>query len=141
MTAVPLLTTRGDAYSRGLAHGGRFAREIADNVGTYLSRFAASGLTPAAAFAEAERWLGAIATQNSSYAEEMRGIAEGSGQSGETIALLNARYELAFTLLGQEAAKGAAAEGELLAVGPDGKRHSLLCALVHHGLETPRQRA
>jgi isopenicillin-N N-acyltransferase-like protein len=50
----------------------------------------------------------------------MRGIADGSGQSGETIALLNARYELAFTLFGQDAVKGAQAEGELLAVGPDG---------------------
>jgi isopenicillin-N N-acyltransferase-like protein len=120
MTTIALLTTQGDAYGRGLAHGRRFAQEIADNVETYLRRFAASGLNRDAAFAEAERWLAAIAAQNSAYAEEMRGIAEGSGQSGETIALLNARYELAFTLFGQEAAKGAAAEAELLAVGPDG---------------------
>src|SRR5262249_25208145 len=35
------------------------------------------------------------------------------------IALLNARYEVAFTLFGQEAVQGATKE-ELLAVGPDG---------------------
>jgi isopenicillin-N N-acyltransferase like protein len=120
MAPIPLLTTQGDAYAQGLSHGRRFAREIADNVETYLRRFAASGLGREAAFAEAERWLAAIAAQNAAYAEEMRGIADGSGQSGETIALLNARYELAFTLFGQEAVKGAPAEGELLEVGPDG---------------------
>src|SRR5881397_2096048 len=103
MTRIPLLTTHADAYGQGLAHGRRFAREIADNLETYLRRFAASGLTREAAFTEAKRWLAAIATQNAAYAEEMRGIGEGSGQSGESIALLNARYELAFTLFGQEA--------------------------------------
>src|SRR5712692_7151000 len=108
MTGIALLTTEGDADARGLAHGRRFAREIADNVETYLRRFAASGLGRDEAFAEAGRWREAIAGQNPSYAEEMHGIAEGSGQSEETIALLNARYELAFTLFGQEAASQAA---------------------------------
>src|SRR5215470_10905032 len=115
MTTIPMLTTEGNAHARGLAHGRRFAREVAENVETYLRRFAASGLGRADAFVEAERWLDAIERQNASYAEEMRGIAEGSGQSEETIALLNARYELAFTLFGQDASKGALAE-----VGPDG---------------------
>src|SRR6266849_3164396 len=115
MADIPLLTTQGDAHARGLAHGRRFAREVADNVETYLRRFAASGLGREEAFAEAARWLEAINAQNPSYAEEMAGIADGSGQSEATIALLNARYELAFTLFGQEAAKG-----ELLDVGPDG---------------------
>jgi isopenicillin-N N-acyltransferase-like protein len=125
MTSIPLLTAEGGAHARGLAHGRRFPAEIADNVATYLRRFAASGLDRDRAFAEAEHWLKAIATQDASYAEEMRGIAEGSGQSDETIALLNARYELAFTLFGQEAAKGAMKEtpnaSEALAeLGPDG---------------------
>jgi len=120
MTGIPLLTTEGDAYDCGLAHGRRFAREVADNVATYLRRFAASGLDRDEAFAEAVRWRVAIAAQNASYAEELRGIAEGSGQGEDAIALLNARYELAFTLFGQEAARGEAIEGELLAAGPDG---------------------
>ena len=59
------------------------------------SRPRASAATQA--FAEADNWLAAIAAQSPSYAEEMRGIAEGCGQSEATIALLNARYELAFT--------------------------------------------
>ena len=117
MSGIALLTTEGGAHARGLAHGRRFAREIADNVATYLRRFAASGLGRDQAFAEAARWRKAIAGHDGAYAEEMRGIAEGSGESEDTIALLNARYELAFTLFGQEArttAKTAAL------VGPDG---------------------
>jgi hypothetical protein len=43
MSTIALLTTEGDAHACGLAHGLRFAREIADNVATYLARFAASG--------------------------------------------------------------------------------------------------
>src|SRR5262247_3594201 len=127
MTGIAVLTTEGDAHACGLAHGRRFAREIADNVATYLRRFAASGLGRDEAFVEAERWRNAIAAQNPSYDEEMRGIADGSGQSEATIALLNARYELAFTLFGQEAKQAArqaapqgAIEGALTDIGPDG---------------------
>jgi isopenicillin-N N-acyltransferase-like protein len=131
MTSIPILTTEGDAHACGLAHGRRFAQEIADNMATYLRRFAVSGLDRERAFAEAETWRKAIAAQNPGYAEEMRGIADGSGQSEATIALLNARYELAFTLFGQEARQVArqvagqetarqAATEQLLAIGPDG---------------------
>jgi isopenicillin-N N-acyltransferase-like protein len=120
MTAIPLLTTEGEAHARGRAHGRRFAREIAENIATYLRRFAASGLDRAAAFAEAARWRAAIDALSPRYGEEMRGIAEGSNQSEDAIALLNARYELAFTLFGQEAMKEGMPQRELLDVGPDG---------------------
>ena len=115
MTNIPVLTVEGDAYACGLAHGARFSRKIAQNIESYLRRFAASGLGREAAFAEAERWRDAIAALNPSYAEEMRGIADGAGQSESAIALLNARYELAFTLSGREAMRQ-----ELLELGPDG---------------------
>ena len=120
MPSIPFLTTDGDAHARGLAHGRRFAQDIAANVATYLRRFAASGLDRDGAFSEAEIWCRAIAEQSPSYAEEMRGIADGSGQSEQAIALLNARYELAFTLFGQEATQQRARAGELLEIGPDG---------------------
>lgn len=112
---IATLTTEGDAHACGLAHGRRFAREIADNLETYLRRFAASGLARAEAFAEAERWLAAIEAQSPDYAEEMHGIAHGSGASPQAIALLNARYELAFGLFGRDAVRT-----ELVASGPDG---------------------
>jgi hypothetical protein len=117
MSGIALLTTEGGAHARGLAHGRRFAAEIADNIATYLRRFAASGLDRDQAFAEAARWRKAIAVHDGDYAEEMRGIADGSGHSEDTIALLNARYELAFTLFGQEARTAART---VALVGPGG---------------------
>src|SRR5260221_10468506 len=119
MTAIAHLTTEGDAHACGLAHGRRFAREIADNVATYLRRFAASGLDRDEAFGEAARGRKAIAAHNGAYAEERRGIADGSGQSEDTMARLNARYELAFTLFGQEAKRGQT-KNELLELSLDG---------------------
>ena len=115
MTAIACLTAIGDAHARGLAHGRAFRREIADNIETYLRRFAASGLARDQAMGEAHRWLAAVRKLNPAYAEEMWRIAEGCGESEASIALLNARYELAFVLFGKEATGQ-----ELLAAGPDG---------------------
>lgn len=114
--AIPSLTVGDDALERGRLHGERFAREVADNIETYLRRFEASGLTREAAEAEGKRWFKAMAAQNEDYATEMRGIAQGSSQSEGAIALLNARYEIAFTLFGKDAQR----REELLSVGPDG---------------------
>ena len=116
MQTIPSLTVGEDPVERGRLHGARFAREVADNLETYLRRFAASGLARDAAEAEGLRWLDAMARQNDEYAAEMRGLAEGSGQSEGVIALLNARYEIAFTLFGKDARR----REELLSVGPDG---------------------
>jgi isopenicillin-N N-acyltransferase-like protein len=114
MSTIACLTATGDAHACGLTHGTRFAREIAENIETYLRRFPASGLARDQAFVEARRWLAAIAKANPAYAEEMRGIAEGCGGDEIAIAMLNARYELAFGLFGKEARQ------ELLATGADG---------------------
>src|SRR5262249_44033800 len=99
-----------------LAHGRRFAREIGENVETYLKRFAASGLGRDESFAAAEHWLTAMRRQNADYATEMSGIALGANQSEAAVSPLNARHELAFTLFGQDARR----KEELLSVGPDG---------------------
>jgi isopenicillin-N N-acyltransferase-like protein len=101
MASIPVLTTTGDAYTRGFAHGRRFPREIADNLATYLACFAFCGLPREQAFPEADAWLNAITALAPAYAEEMRGIAEGAGQSQPVVALVNARYEIAFSLFGR----------------------------------------
>jgi isopenicillin-N N-acyltransferase like protein len=101
MASIPVLTTDADAYGRGFEHGRRFSREIADNLATYLACFAFCGLPREQAFAEADAWLGAITALAPSYAEEMRGIAQGAGQEGAAVALVNARYEIAFCLFGR----------------------------------------
>ena len=111
MTAIKTIDLDGDAFARGVAHGRALKREVADNIETYLRRFAAGGLDRDAALHEGARWVDAIAAANRDYADEMRGIAEGAGQTQAALAMLNARYEIAFTLFGKEArAPDAAAE-------------------------------
>jgi isopenicillin-N N-acyltransferase-like protein len=113
---IPELTVEGDAFARGELHGRRFARAVTDNLETYLRRFEASGLSREAVAEEGRRWLAAMARQNADYAAEMAGIAKGAGVGEADIAMLNARYELAFTLFGKDAKK----REDLLSVGPDG---------------------
>jgi isopenicillin-N N-acyltransferase-like protein len=117
---IASLTVGDDPRERGRLHGARFADDIAANLRTYLRRFEASGLNEDAALAEGVQWLAAISAQNEDYAAEMRGIAEGSGHGEAAVALLNARYELAFTLFGRDAARAEGMRRELLATGPDG---------------------
>lgn len=102
---IPSLTVGDDPFERGLAHGRTFAADVSANLETYLRRFEASGLSRPDALVEGARWREAMRRQNAEYAEEMRGIAAGSGQTDDAIALLNARYELAFTLFGRDAQK------------------------------------
>ncbi len=102
--AVPALTVGEDAFERGQVHGRTFARAIADNVVTYLARFAASGMSRQGAFEEARAWGAVMQLQNAEYAEEMAGLARGAAIELEAIHLLNARYEIAFTLFGKDAA-------------------------------------
>jgi isopenicillin-N N-acyltransferase-like protein len=111
---IASLTVGDDPFERGKAHGSAFAAEVAANLKTYLRRFEASGLARAEAFTEAARWREAMARQNADYSDEMHGIAVGAAQSDDAIALLNARYELAFTLFGREAQRKdhAAAEAD-----------------------------
>jgi isopenicillin-N N-acyltransferase like protein len=111
--AIPVLDLAGDdPEERGRLHGEVFARSVAHNLITYLARFEASGLSPADALSEGSAWDKAIGQMAPAYAAEMRGIARGSGRSTAEIALLNARYEIAFTLFGRDARKadGPAAE-------------------------------
>lgn len=109
---MPSLTVGEDAFERGLLHGKVYAADVQANLETYLSRFEASGLARGAALDEARNWLRAMERQNAEYVEEMRGIAAGSGQGEDAIALLNARYEIAFLLYGKDARSRDQAAGE-----------------------------
>lgn len=120
MSAMPSLTVGDDARERGRLHGARFANQIASNLETYLQRFEASGLDRGDALADGQDWFRAMREQNEEYAEEMTGIAETSGLAPAAIAVLNARYEIAFTLFGKDAMRNQRARAELLSVGPDG---------------------
>lgn len=103
MSDLPLIDLSGDARTRGRAHGEALANSAAANIETYLARFAAGGITKDDALAEGARWQKRIEAFDPDYAEEMAGIAEGSGLDPVAIAMLNARWELSYTLFAREA--------------------------------------
>ena len=103
MTALPVLDLGDDPFERGLIHGRELAPMIAENIDTYLARFAAGGLDSAEARREGHAWVEVIAGHNAEYSEEMCGVAEGAELPLDDIAMLNARYEITFGLFGREA--------------------------------------
>ena len=103
MATLPIIELGDDAFERGLTHGRELRTQVADNLNTYLKRFEAGGLDPAAVRREGHVWAEVIAKQNPDYAEEMRGLAEGAGQTLSNIAMLNARYEITYGVFGDEA--------------------------------------
>ena len=103
MTTLPVLDLGDDPFERGLIHGRELAPMIAENIDTYLARFAAGGLDSVAARKEGQNWVDVIASHNAEYSEEMRGVAEGAELPLGDIAMLNARYEITFGLFGREA--------------------------------------
>jgi isopenicillin-N N-acyltransferase like protein len=86
-----------------VTHGKAVAVEIGKNLEVYLRRFEAAGASRSAIAAVGEEWAQFIASDNPEYADEMRGIAEGAGMPLAEVAILNARYEIAYSLFLGEA--------------------------------------
>jgi len=107
MKMLPVLTLEGTPYERGLAHGREARKRIAHNVQVYFERFQYEGkLALREARRRAEAYVKAIEEQNAEYAEEMRGVAEGSGLPLWQIAALNVRYEIMYHQFSKNAAPG-----------------------------------
>lgn len=109
MSGPPLVDITGGPRERGRVHGRALASAVRDNVETYLARFAEGGVERGAALAEGKRWAGRIAAIAPEYAAEMDGIAEGAGLDIAPVGLLNARWELSYTLFAEEASFGCTA--------------------------------
>jgi len=103
MTELRVLDFGSEPSERGRLHGRKLRTEIQANYATYIERFEAGGAKQAAVLEQSEGWAAFIARDNPEYAEEMEGIAEGANLSLTQIALLNARYELAYCMFGSEA--------------------------------------
>lgn len=80
------------------------ADAIACNVEIYRDRFLGSGVTANELKVKAGEWGARFEAHDIEYAAEMRGVAEGANLPFEDIALLNARYELSYSLYTSEAA-------------------------------------
>jgi len=100
---LTILELGPDPRERGIVHGRAMRREIQENVSTYARRFEAGGAKLPQVLEQSDAWAAFIARDNPEYAEEMAGIASGAGLSLTEIAMLNARYELAYCLFGSEA--------------------------------------
>lgn len=91
------LELTGTPHERGVKHGEEFADEIEKNLEIYLDVFEYKGSDRDTVYEQAEEFVPLIEDENEEYAEEMRGVAEGSGLSIEDITILNARYEVMYS--------------------------------------------
>jgi isopenicillin-N N-acyltransferase-like protein len=103
MAQLTVLDLGPDPRERGKVHGREMRAEIRANYATYIERFEAGGAKQSVVLQQSDAWAAFIARDNSEYATEMEGIAAGAGVSLTEIALLNARYELAYCVFGSEA--------------------------------------
>lgn len=91
------LELTGTPHERGVKHGEEFADEIEKNLETYLDVFEYKGSDRDTVYEQATEFVPLIEDENEEYAEEMKGVAEGSGLSIEDITILNARYEVMYS--------------------------------------------
>lgn len=91
------LELTGTPYERGVKHGEEFAEQIEENVDIYIDVFEYKGTNEETVYEQAEEFVPLIENENEEYAEEMQGIAEGSGLPIEDITILNARYEVMYS--------------------------------------------
>ena len=103
MPELTVLDLDLDPRERGRVHGRSMRSEIHDNYTTYVERFEAGGAKLPVVLEQSDAWAEFIARDNPEYAEEMAGVAAGANVSLTEIALLNARYELAYCVFGAEA--------------------------------------
>ncbi|UYV36888.1 C45 family peptidase [Rhodobacteraceae bacterium D3-12] len=104
MSDLPFLDLGDDPTEAGLMQGRALAAAVRNNLETYFARFALGGSDRQTVLAEAERWAAYIAKDNPHYFAEMAGIARGAGLSDTELAVLNARYEITYSLYSREAA-------------------------------------
>ena len=111
MSPLQSVVLDGSPYQRGVAHGEQFSGAIERNVGTYFEYFADHGVDEETARDQAERFIPLIEEENEDYAEEMRGVADGSGVSLEEVALVNVRHTIIYGAFATEAVDDASLDG------------------------------
>jgi len=88
------ISAHTNAHDRGIACGRGARDRIEHSVGTYARLFAACGIDWAEACRRSLRYVAVIEALDAALVDELRGIAEGSGQSFEAILALNCRTEI-----------------------------------------------
>jgi isopenicillin-N N-acyltransferase like protein len=100
--AIEVLTLGDDPAARGHEHGRRLKQKIRDNIETYLRQFGA----PCPQRTQLDRlgldWADQIQDSDPEYYLEMEAIAAAADVPFAMIAMLNARYEIAYARLAIE---------------------------------------
>lgn len=99
MSEFERLVLTGDPYERGKTHGTEWGRAVAANVKTYRRRFENEGLDIEAVRERAANYVETIDDDHEAYAEEIRGIADGSDVPLSDVAMLNVRWEILYSAL------------------------------------------
>ena len=90
----PLITVSGPPHARGVSYGQQAAGRIKRGIGHYAAQLRALDLEGAAVADLVREFVPAMDGFDPTYAEEMRGIAQGADVAFEDVALLNARTEI-----------------------------------------------
>lgn len=110
MSSLPNVVLEGTPYERGRTHGEQFVDEIKRNVETYFDHFESYGVDEATAREQADEFIPLIEDENEAYAEEMRGVADGSGVPLEEVTVVNVRHTIIYSAYASEAVDKAAVE-------------------------------
>jgi isopenicillin-N N-acyltransferase-like protein len=95
----PVITLRGGPYERGVQHGNQAGEQVGIAVDTYLRAFRRdAGLDRDAVRRAAGQFIPGIERFDRDLLTELRGVADGSGQTLEDIVAINARNELLFAV-------------------------------------------
>lgn len=117
----PVFNIAGTARECGLQHGAQAADRVAHTIQFYLGVFGShSKLTLDEVRERARAFAAQIEQIDADIMEEIRGIAEGSGQQLEDIVAINCRTELMY---GASRGNRAATECTTIAVLPEAARH------------------
>jgi isopenicillin-N N-acyltransferase-like protein len=115
---LPVISVRGDAYSRGLKLGSEAKERIIGNVNYYLYLWKTySHLERDWVLLQSGRFRPMIKKYDPDILDEMQGIAEGSGVSLEEIIALNCRYEFVWAKMSFDAISTPSPVGECTALG------------------------
>lgn len=94
---LPVIKLSGPPLERGRTHGREARDRIAHNLDVYFRRFEREGrIARADVLDRAKAYWPALRNHNADYAEELRGVAKGSGLELLELVALNVRYEILY---------------------------------------------
>ncbi|MBS0568908.1 MAG: peptidase C45 [Proteobacteria bacterium] len=94
--SFPLIDLAGTPHARGQAYGTAVPERIARSVALYRGQMQRRGVGLAEQYRLARGFMPTIEAYDSTYLEEMRGIAEGADVALEDIVIINCRTEMMF---------------------------------------------